>query len=120
MTVREGCGYDIPLEASCYNPRYTRRRSRAVFINEARWVRGAVPFQGDVGSYRQYLINHEVGHAIGYQRHEPCDEQRRAGAGDDAADVLHQQQRRGPVRPGVRSNPTARPAGSTPGRIPIA
>jgi hypothetical protein len=45
-----------------------------VFINEARWVRGAVPFQGDVGSYRQYLINHEVGHAIGYQHHEPCDE----------------------------------------------
>ena len=22
MTVREGCGYDIPLEASCYNPAY--------------------------------------------------------------------------------------------------
>ena len=71
MTVREGCGYDIPLEASCYNPVYTDGQPR-VFINEARWVRGAVPFQGDVGSYRQYLINHEVGHAIGYQRHEQC------------------------------------------------
>jgi len=73
MTVREGCGYDIPLEASCYNPAYLDGEPR-VFINEARWVRGAVPFQGDVGSYRQYLINHEVGHAIGYQRHESCAE----------------------------------------------
>ncbi len=48
-----------------------------MFVNEARWVRGAVPFQGDIGSYRQYLINHEVGHAIGYQRHEGCRGQRR-------------------------------------------
>ena len=73
MTVREGCGYDIPLEASCYNPAYQGDQSR-VLVNEARWVRGAVPFQGDIGSYRQYLINHEVGHAIGYQKHEPCGE----------------------------------------------
>ena len=100
MTVREGCGYDIQLEASCYNPAYADGQPR-VFINEARWVRGAVPFQGDVGSYRQYLINHEVGHAIGYQRHEPCGENGAAGAGDDAADVLDQQQRRRPLRPGV-------------------
>lgn len=73
MTVREGCGYDIPIETSCYNPAYLTDQPR-VFINEARWVRGAVPFQGDVGSYRQYLINHEVGHAIGYAKHEPCGE----------------------------------------------
>jgi hypothetical protein len=73
LTVREGCGYDIPLESSCYNPAYLGDQSR-VFVNEARWVRGAVPFQGDIGSYRQYLINHEVGHAIGYQKHEPCGE----------------------------------------------
>lgn len=75
LTVRQGCGYEIPLEASCYNPSYGPNAQPRVFINEARWVRGAVPFQGDVGSYRQYLINHEVGHAIGYQHHEPCDKQ---------------------------------------------
>ena len=76
LTLREGCGYEIQLEASCYNPAYTPEPGVApqprVLINEARWVRGAVPFQGDVGSYRQYLINHEVGHAIGYQLHEAC------------------------------------------------
>ena len=84
MTVREGCGYDIQLEASCYNPAYLDGQPR-VFINEARWVRGAVPFQGDVGSYRQYLINHEVGHAIGYQRHESC------AANGELAPIMMQQ-----------------------------
>jgi hypothetical protein len=75
VTVREGCGYEFRLETSCYNPVYGLDRQARVFINEARWVRGAVPFEGDVGSYRQYVINHEVGHAIGYVRHEPCDKQ---------------------------------------------
>jgi hypothetical protein len=75
MTLREGCGYEIPIETSCYNPSFTPDGQPRVFLNEARWVRGAVPFQGDVGAYRQYLINHEVGHAIGYVRHEPCDQQ---------------------------------------------
>jgi hypothetical protein len=75
MTVREGCGYEFPLETSCYNPSYGLDAQPRVFINEARWVRGAVPFEGDVGSYRQYVINHEAGHAIGYLRHEPCDQQ---------------------------------------------
>jgi Protein of unknown function (DUF3152) len=75
VTVREGCGYEFRLETSCYNPVYGLDRQSRVFINEARWVRGAVPFEGDVGSYRQYVVNHEVGHAIGYVRHEPCDKQ---------------------------------------------
>jgi hypothetical protein len=74
MTLREGCGYEIPIETSCYNPAFAPDGQPRVFINEARWVRGAVPFQGDVGAYRQYLVNHEVGHAIGYPRHEPCAE----------------------------------------------
>ena len=75
VTVREGCGYEFRLETSCYNPSFGPDRQARVFINEARWVRGALPFEGDVGSYRQYVINHEVGHAIGYVRHEPCDKQ---------------------------------------------
>lgn len=75
VTVREGCGYEFQLETSCYNPAFGPDRQSRVFINEARWVRGAVPFQGDVGSYRQYVINHEVGHAIGYERHQACEQQ---------------------------------------------
>ena len=67
MTVRENCGYDIELETSCYNPSTGR-----VYLNLARWIRGARSFQGDIGSYRQYLVNHEVGHAVGYPDHEPC------------------------------------------------
>jgi hypothetical protein len=75
VTVREGCGYEFRLETSCYNPVYGPDKQARVFINEARWVRGAVPFEGDIGSYRQYAINHEVGHAIGYVRHQPCEQQ---------------------------------------------
>lgn len=75
VTVREGCGYEFRLETSCFNPVYGQGQQARVFVNEARWVRGAVPFEGDIGSYRQYVINHEVGHAIGYVRHEPCDKQ---------------------------------------------
>ena len=68
MTVRQpqNCGWDVPLEASCYNQADGR-----VFINDARWARGAVSFNGDLGSYRVYAINHEVGHALG-NHHEPC------------------------------------------------
>ncbi|WP_186626879.1 DUF3152 domain-containing protein [Rhodococcus sp. BP22] len=68
MSIRKACGYDIQLEVSCYNPGIGR-----VVLNEPRWVRGAIAFQGDIGSYRQYQINHEVGHAIGYQQHQPCE-----------------------------------------------
>ncbi len=66
MTVRAGCGFDIPLEASCFNGAAGR-----VFVNDARWVRGAMSYNADLDSYRAYAINHEVGHALG-MRHEPC------------------------------------------------
>lgn len=62
-------GGDLDMETSC---RTTLTGENLVVLNEARWVRGAVPFAGDIGSYRQYVINHEVGHAIGYAAHMPC------------------------------------------------
>lgn len=68
LTIRgeDECGWDVQLEASCYN-----RLPGRVFINDARWARGAFAFAGDLASYRFYAINHEVGHALGFN-HEPC------------------------------------------------
>jgi hypothetical protein len=60
------CGYQIPYESSCW-----RRSANRVVINVARWVRGALAFNGDLGLYREYAINHEVGHVFGNQ-HVGC------------------------------------------------
>ncbi len=56
----DACGFQIKFEASCY-----RKSMGRVLINLARWVRGARAFNADLGGYRQYAINHEVGHALG-------------------------------------------------------
>ena len=71
-TTRETCGNDLGLETSCRI--FTEQDGDRVILNESRWVRGAAPYNGDLGMYRQYLINHEVGHALGYAEHEPCNE----------------------------------------------
>ncbi len=70
MTIRSPdlCGWDVPLEASCFN-----RWDGRVLINDARWVRGAMAYDTDVNSYRSYAVNHEVGHALGFS-HLPCPE----------------------------------------------
>ncbi|MBO0855413.1 MAG: DUF3152 domain-containing protein [Nocardia sp.] len=68
QTTKSACGFEIPLDSSCYNSDLGR-----VVLSQVRWVRGAVAFEGDIGSYRQYQINHEIGHAIGYHEHQPCD-----------------------------------------------
>ncbi|MBP2476539.1 hypothetical protein JOF53_005411 [Crossiella equi] len=69
-TIRrpDNCNYSIKYEASCWNQ--TKKR---LFINLARWRYGAVAFESDLGLYRQYAINHEIGHAF-RQRHKPCGE----------------------------------------------
>lgn len=38
----------------------------AVNLNGLRWVHGVPDYQGDLDGYRTYLINHEVGHYLGY------------------------------------------------------
>ncbi|WP_223199222.1 DUF3152 domain-containing protein [Solihabitans fulvus] len=66
QTTRAKCGFDVPYDASC-------RIGDNVFINAARWERGAISFQGDMRTYRQYAINHEVGHRFG-NNHVACPE----------------------------------------------
>lgn len=66
LTARSICGFRIQFDASCW------RTGRAV-LNTARWERGAVAFQGNVVAYQQYVVNHEVGHALGFG-HRPCAE----------------------------------------------
>lgn len=67
-TAREVCGYDegVPFDSSC-------RKGEMVYLNAARWVRGAVSFEGDMGNYQRYMINHEVGHVFD-NGHVPCPE----------------------------------------------
>jgi hypothetical protein len=74
MTVRTYCGYDIHVETSCFAQKYSVSGLdvNRVFLNVARWVRGAAPYAGDLESYRIYMINHEDGHALGHQHAHSC------------------------------------------------
>ncbi len=47
-----------------------RYGERAV-INLARWETAVPHYDGDVATYREYVVNHEVGHALG-NGHQPC------------------------------------------------
>lgn len=68
QTTRAVCGYVIPFDASCW-----KGADRRVVINNARWIRGAVAFQGNVVQYQHYVVNHEVGHGLGFS-HTSCPE----------------------------------------------
>ncbi|MGH8861221.1 MAG: DUF3152 domain-containing protein [Jatrophihabitantaceae bacterium] len=73
MTVRKYCGYDIPVETSCYAKAGTAGLTvNRVVLNDARWVRGASPYIADLASYHVYMINHEDGHALGHNHAHQC------------------------------------------------
>jgi hypothetical protein len=74
MTVRTLCGYDVPIETSCFAAKSftTGATVDRVVLNVARWVRGDANYIGDLTAYRQYMINHEDGHALGHMHAHEC------------------------------------------------
>ena len=63
------------VDQLCYplqtNGIYSCRNERNVVINMFRWTSGAKDFYDDLSTYRIYLINHEVGHYLGWG-HTDC------------------------------------------------
>lgn len=47
---------------SCYNGGRT-------VINDYRWRHGAASYAGHLTDYRNYVVSHEIGHALGYRQH---------------------------------------------------
>ncbi|GIF47183.1 uncharacterized protein DUF3152 [Asanoa ferruginea] len=47
------------------------RNANRVVLNVARWVKGVPGYGASVNTYRQYMVNHEVGHRLGLG-HERC------------------------------------------------
>ena len=49
------------------------RNGDAVVINSARWLAGVPHWDDTIESYREYVVNHEIGHRLGHG-HEVCPE----------------------------------------------
>ncbi|MGW0815409.1 DUF3152 domain-containing protein [Streptomyces viridiviolaceus] len=70
-TTAEWCaksGLDTTVDNVSCDSAATER----VMINAYRWAQGAEPYGDRIHAYRQMLINHEVGHRLGFN-HVTCD-----------------------------------------------
>ncbi|MCX5388104.1 DUF3152 domain-containing protein [Streptomyces sp. NBC_00083] len=56
-----------------------------VVVNLKRWVTGSPQYDGPPAEYRHLIINHEIGHLIGYHQHMAC-----PGAGKPAPVMMQQ------------------------------
>lgn len=53
------------------NGRFSCGRDRRAVLNAWRWEHGAAAYGDNLGQYRTYLVNHEVGHLLGHP-HRGC------------------------------------------------
>ncbi len=62
--------------ALCRHPgtRVSCRNGDRVVINSARWITAVGHWDGTLETYRQYVVNHEIGHRLGHP-HEVCPEE---------------------------------------------
>ncbi len=60
--------YCAPLNSNGYTSCFMRGRS---IVNLNRWQQGVPWYANDLVAYRQYVVNHEVGHALG-RGHVTC------------------------------------------------
>jgi len=67
-TISEICGFDPKQPLSCCDT-----LTKEIWLNVGRWLNGAPASKLDLYKYRDYMINHEVGHALGRLHAEcPC------------------------------------------------
>ncbi len=71
----------LPLDTG---GRLSCRNGDIVVLNAWRWVNGAETYGRDLRAYRQYMVNHEFGHALG-NGHVTC-----PGRGERAPVMLQQ------------------------------
>lgn len=80
----------LPLDTagiySCFQP-------GRVVLNAMRWKRGADAYGDDLKGYRIYMVNHEVGHALGHD-HLEC-----PGSGEKAPVMMQQTKGVAPCEP---------------------
>lgn len=69
-------------------------------INAKRWGIGAHTYRGDLASYREYVINHEVGHQLNGRNHRDC-----PGRGRLAPVMVQQTKSLGGCRPNPWPHP---------------
>ena len=70
-----------PLRTSGY---FSCANGDRAVVNVARWLLGAPSYEGRLADYRAYVVNHEVGHTLGFG-HASC-----PGGGQTAPVMLQQ------------------------------